>query len=192
MSFLDRWRSTSSHEEPEIEGRSEEDRDIEQPFIDVKTPRECIYKSFPDAPEPCPRCGGSLIQQPQTYLVATRRGRRITDSFMLGSDFGWFCTDCPTVVIDPEDVGEMLAYALPGWDTGEEFTVVGLVDLDAIPEEKEHLPLGGDDNPIPLVEFTNISRGGAGGGSSRQRKRADQERPSRKGKRRRRRRRRRR
>jgi hypothetical protein len=39
----------------------------------------------------------------------------------------------------------------------QEFTVTGIVNSDAIPDEKKHLPLGDDDNPIPLVEFLNIT-----------------------------------
>lgn len=44
-----------------------------------------------------------------------------------------------------------------GHDTDAEFTVLGLVDLESIPEDKRSLPLGGDDNPIPLVKITNMS-----------------------------------
>jgi hypothetical protein len=44
-----------------------------------------------------------------------------------------------------------------GHDTDAEFTVLGLVDLEAVPEDKRSLPFGGDDNPIPLVKFTNMS-----------------------------------
>lgn len=127
-------------------------------MIDISIPRECIYQEFEEQPGPCPRCGGALQQSRQTYLVATRRGRGTTDSFMIGSDVGWFCARCPTVVINPEKVSELLTYQLPHWDVGEQVAVVGIVDLDAVPEEKRHLPLGDDDNPIPLVEFTNISR----------------------------------
>jgi len=127
--------------------------------IDISEPRERIYKSFEDHPGPCPRCGGSLQQSLQTYLVVTRRGSKITDSFIVGSDFGWFCTCCPTVVIDPADVSEMLKHSLPHWDVGNEFALAGIIDLNAVPEEKRHLPLGDDDNPLPLVEFTDISRG---------------------------------
>ena len=29
----------------------------------------------------------------------------------------------------------------------------GLVGLDAIPEHKRHLPIGGAENPVPLIEF---------------------------------------
>ena len=50
------------------------------------------------------------------------------------------------------------ARALPATvDVGPEFAVLGIVNLDAIPPGKQHLPLGGDDNPIPLVEFTRVT-----------------------------------
>jgi len=112
-------------------------------------------------PGPCPRCGGPLQSHSATYLVITQRGEEITDDLIIGDDWGWFCACCPTVVINPEEVKEFLAHGLPKWDTGAEFAVVGLVDLDAIPEEKYDLPLGGENNPIPIVRFTNISDGAA-------------------------------
>jgi len=40
-----------------------------------------------------------------------------------------------------------------------EFAVLGIVDLDAVPEEKAHLSLGDDDNPIPLVAFLQETEG---------------------------------
>jgi hypothetical protein len=125
--------------------------------IDITIPRECIYQEFGGQPGSCPRCGGPLQQSMQTYLVVTRRGEEIADSFFIGNEMGWFCPRCPTVVINPEDVREFLTHGLPKWDIGTEFVVAGIVDLDAIPEEKLHLPLGHEDNPVPLVEFTNVS-----------------------------------
>ncbi len=127
-------------------------------MIDITIPRECIYQEFEGQPGPCPRCGGSLQQSRQTYLVTTQHGEEAADNFMIGGDMGWFCARCPAVVMNPEEVTKYLAHRLPHWDVGEEFVVVGIVDLDAVPKEKHHLPLGGDDNPIPLVEFTNTSR----------------------------------
>lgn len=156
------WRRSSAvPPEQTVEGRMNDSPPPlkEDPSIDITRPRECIYKSFADHPGPCPRCGGSLQQSHQTYLVATRRGSKIADSFLIGSDFGWFCTRCPTVVIDPADVSEVLRYSLPDWDIGTKFAVAGIVNLDAAPEEKEDLPLGDDISLIRLVEFTNISRG---------------------------------
>lgn len=126
-------------------------------MIDFTIPRERIYREFEEQPGPCPRCGGPLQQSRQTYLVVTRRGEEITDSFFIGSDMGWFCPRCPTVVINSEKVNELLTHGMPKWDIGTTFAVAGIIDLDAIPEEKRDLPLGDDDNPIPLVEFTSIS-----------------------------------
>ncbi len=126
-------------------------------MIDITIPRECIYQEFEGQPGPCPRCGGPLQQSSQTYLVITQRGEDMADSFMIGGDIGWCCARCPTVVISPEEVTKFLMQPLPHWDIGEEFTLVGIVDLDAIPEEKHDLPLGDEDNPIPIVEFTNVS-----------------------------------
>ena len=90
-------------------------------------------------------------------MVATRRGRTATDSFMMGSDFGWFCGACPTVVINPQEVAKFLSFGKPDWDTGSEFAVMGVIDLDAVPPDKANLPLGDDDNPIPLVQFTHVA-----------------------------------
>jgi hypothetical protein len=129
----------------------------------------CVYRAFEGEPGTCPRCQGALHQQHQIYSVATRRGNKLTDTFMISSDFGWFCEDCPTVVINPAQVGEMLSFSRPDWDTGDAFAVLGLVDLGAVPKDKEHLPLGDDDNPIPLVEFTAVS-GSPGARQARRRR----------------------
>jgi hypothetical protein len=134
-----------------------------------QTSRVSIYQEFESEPGPCPRCGGTLLQQHQLYVVATRRGKELTDTFMLSGDFGWYCEACPTVVINPAKVGRMLSFSKPGWDTGEEFTVLGLVDLSAVPRARSHLPLGDDDNPIPLVEFTGLpGRPGTGSRATQQ------------------------
>lgn len=165
----------------ELEEPSSEDA----PF-DVSVPRECIYRSFEGQPGPCPRCGGSLQQSYQSYMVGTRRGNDLTDSFVMGNDMGWFCTHCPVVVINPSEVSEHLPYDSPKWDIGEKFVVLGIVDLGAVPQDKRELPLGGDDNPIPLVQFTNISgeltRGQSGWSHGRNRKKVAQKRKQRKAK----------
>jgi hypothetical protein len=126
--------------------------------IDITIPRECIYQRFEERPGPCPRCGGPLQSHSATYLVDTNRGQQSADSLIIGNDMGWFCARCPTVVINPEEVSEFLVHSLPNWNVGTEFAVLGLVDVAAIPEEKGDLPLGGDDNPIPLVAFTNVAQ----------------------------------
>ena len=128
-----------------------------QSKIDLSESRQVVYQTFEGDPGPCPQCGGRLRQSRQTYSVGTRRGRKLVDSFIMGSDFGWYCDDCPAVVINSGQVSEMLGRSMPHWDVGNEFRVEGLVDLDAIPEHKRHLPIGGDDNPVPLIEFQGPS-----------------------------------
>ena len=76
----------------------------------------------------------------------------MADPFFMANDMGWYCADCPTVVIDPEQVSTMLQHPSANWDAGTAFAVVGLVDLDAIPPEQAHLPLDEID-PLPLVRF---------------------------------------
>ena len=78
-------------------------------MINKETPRQAEYRSFRGNPGECPGCGGSdLVNEQQTYMVATRRGRKIADSFVVSGDFGWYCKSCPTVVINRDKVGEML------------------------------------------------------------------------------------
>jgi hypothetical protein len=146
------WRRPT--DQPESEPG--ETRAPSPPELDIKQPRECIYKSFKDDPGPCPRCGSTLRKEYQSYLIATRRGRQSTDSFITGTDFGWLCPACPTLVINPEDVSERLGVGASRWDVGTEFVVLGIVDLDAVPPDKRSRPLGEDDNPVPLVRFSNL------------------------------------
>ncbi|OGG52225.1 MAG: hypothetical protein A3F84_20695 [Candidatus Handelsmanbacteria bacterium RIFCSPLOWO2_12_FULL_64_10] len=100
-----------------------------------------------------------MRQSRQTYLIATYRGNKVADDFIASNEMGWFCGRCPTVVINPSEVRQFLQYSLPHWDVGDEFVMAGIVNLDAVPEDKHELPLGEDDNPIPLVLFTNVSDG---------------------------------
>lgn len=124
--------------------------------IDASVPRKCIYGYFDDNPGPCPDCGSTLQQQRATYLVFTKSGDEETDSFITGNDDGWFCPQCPTLLLDLSGIREGLSIGLPGWNMGDEFAVAGIVDISAIPDDKKHLPLDHPDNPIPLVRFTEI------------------------------------
>jgi hypothetical protein len=121
-----------------------------------KTPRQAIYQSFKGSPGICPRCNGKLVNERKAFAVATRKGGQSADSFIITGDFGWFCRSCPTVVINGDRISEMLRFQKSGWNTGSEYTVLGIVDLDAIPPSKRHLPLGHPNNPVPLVEFHDV------------------------------------
>jgi len=106
---------------------------------DLKNNRRC-----------CPKCGSSLEKKYHSYMVVSEIGGE-RESFITGNDNGYFCRGCPVVVLDEKDFVEPVSVA-----TGSrklKIAVTGIIDLDAVPEDKKHVPLGEDDNPIPLVEF---------------------------------------
>jgi len=105
----------------------------------------------------CPECGGALEREQHPYVAATRRHGEL-DVHVIGNDAGHFCGRCPVVVIDREEFGPFIAIATRGLDDVR-YAVMGIVDLDAVPEDKRNLPFDDDTNPLPLVPFTNL-RGG--------------------------------
>ncbi len=140
-------------------------------MIDKTTPRHVVYSSFKDKPGACPRCSGELVNEYQTYAVETRQGERIADSFIISGNFGWFCKSCPILVINKGEVKKMLSFQKRGWRIGSEDLVLGIVDLDAIPASKRHLPIGDPNNPLPLIIFIDSSQSDKLSGSSSRRKR---------------------
>ena len=79
-------------------------------------------------------------------------------SSITGNDGGFFCPNCLVVVLDT-DVFARYAEVAADFDNKPlaGFTVAGFVDVRSIPEEKRHLPVGGEDNPVPLVPFLNVN-----------------------------------
>ena len=105
-----------------------------------------------DSSSSCPRCGAALIKQFHSYLLIVKEGKNF-QSFVTGNDGGSFCLSCPVVVLDKSKF-EGVAIAGDA-SRSSMFTVVGIIDFDAIPEDKRNIPIGKDDNPIPLVKFIN-------------------------------------
>lgn len=142
-------------------------------MINKTTPRHVVYSSFKDKPGACPRCSSELVNENQTYAVETRQGKRIADSFIVNGDFGWFCKSCPILVINKGEVKKLLSFQKRGWRIGSEYLVLGIVDLDAIPASKRHLPIGDPNNPLPLIKFIDNSQSDkpSSSGSRRKRKR---------------------
>jgi hypothetical protein len=122
----------------------------------IKIQREAIYKNFGGHPGPCPKCGGALEQADLPYMVDTRTGKRLEDFFLISGDFGWYCQSCPVVMLNQAELSKMMDFDKPGWKVGEEFSVLGVMDLDAIPENKRDLPLGSPGTPNVLVKFRNL------------------------------------
>lgn len=105
----------------------------------------------------CPQCKGPLENERHSYffVISTSGG---SGEFITGTDGGFFCSRCPIVVLDVEKFTELAKISVG--EPGEEFNflVVGLVDLDAIPLDKRDVPIGAEDNLVPLVEFINIAK----------------------------------
>ena len=118
--------------------------------IDLFIPRTCYYSRDGDF-STCPECQSALTEHNCTLLLVVKsdidQGEFMTNP--LGSRF---CHNCPTVVLDSDEVEKSATLGIKGED-GIEYFAAGMIDLDAIPEEKKHLELGTDENPIPLIEF---------------------------------------
>ncbi len=122
--------------------------------IDKTIEREVFAHDADDPPDNCPQCNQPLVQDLGPYQVVTRSGQRVADEYTASGDFGYLCPGCATAVIHMPNLAAMLQGAdlKPGWKTGEGFMVVGLVNMDAIPPDQSHVPLG-DLDPYPFVPF---------------------------------------
>ena len=135
----------------------------------ASTPRQMFWSTKVGGMSKCPECRSRLEADSHSYLMMFRDQREF-HPFVVGSRGGHFCPQCPSVVLDKDAFLDYASLVYRG--SAPEFAVLGLVDSDAVPEQKRHLPFG-DDNPIPLVKFTNIySRGKSKGlaGSKRSRR----------------------
>lgn len=124
--------------------------------FDASVPRRMFWSDKLVNKKKCPLCHSTLENEHHSYVMAVRSGGETTP-FITGNDSGAFCPECPVVVLDRkgfERVLERIAER-PDWGISGavQSMVLGIVNMDAIPEDKQHLPLGDDDNPIPIVEF---------------------------------------
>jgi hypothetical protein len=125
--------------------------------FDASIPRKMFWSDKLVNKKKCPLCHSTLENEYHHYIMAIRSGKEIT-TIGSGNEFGAFCPECPVVVLDRkgfERVIKEIVEESPDWEISGpvSFVVVGIVNMDAVPEDKRHLPLGGDDNPIPIVEF---------------------------------------
>ena len=117
--------------------------------IDPAIPRRMYWDYQVADPKRCPKCNAELIQDTQSYAILIDKEKQ-QESYVLGTDGGHFCPECPVVVLDSNNFREML---MADGGNAEHVRVVGLVNLNAIPDDKADEPLGTDDNPVPVVEF---------------------------------------
>ena len=87
----------------------------------------------------CPRCGTSLEKEYHSYIMVVRI-KKENEQFAVGTDGGYFCPECPVVVLDRDKFIELASVGLEsaGYDESSvELAVAGIVDMDAIPQDKK-------------------------------------------------------
>jgi len=118
--------------------------------IDLSIPRRSYFSDECQLTI-CPECGSGLIEESCAILIAA-----ISDSdegeFMTNLSGSHFCNKCPVVVFDRIKVDQGARLGIRG-DKNLRYSVSGILDLDSIPENKRHLVIGSEGNPIPLVHF---------------------------------------
>jgi len=107
----------------------------------------------------CPECGAKPEREYHSYVVGAGEGGEET-RLLVGNNLGAFCPKCDVVVLDTEGFAGEVSLGIAPESGPSNIVVLGIVDIDAIPEEKRDLPLGAEDNPIPLVKFTNLYKSG--------------------------------
>ncbi len=107
---------------------------------------------IPDS-KACPKCRARLEKEYHTYLIAGRKGKE-SEFFITGNDNGYFCPNCAIVVLDYDMFAKLISMYSRNFGFVD-FAVLGIVNIDAIPEDKKSMPIGDEDNPVPLVQFTN-------------------------------------
>ena len=117
-------------------------------------PRKMYWSDDVGGHAACPDCGASLESEHHAYIMVTRQGGAM-DFHLTGNTAGHFCEKCPVVVLDRERFEDFAALVARSTD-GPGFLVMGIVDLDAVPEDRRSMPFDDDRNPVPLVQFTNI------------------------------------
>ncbi len=125
--------------------------------FDPSVPRRMYPSNVIPLRNRCPECGAKLEKEYHCYAVAAGGGAG-EQLLLVGNDLGSFCPKCDVVVLDTEGFAGELSLGVSPEIRASKFVVLGIVDTDAVPEEKKDIPLGTDDNPVPLVKFTNLYR----------------------------------
>lgn len=139
--------------------------------FDASVPRRMFWSDEVVNKKKCPLCHSALENEYHSYAMVVL-SKKETTSFIAGNDCGAFCPECPVVVLDRKGFERVLEGVAqrPDWGISGtlQYVVAGIVNLDAVPEDKRHLPMGDEDTPIPLVEFLSATDMANRGGSRQQ------------------------
>ncbi len=126
-------------------------------ILDASIQRRLYLNEGNEVIESCPACGGKLTEEVLIYLVNAEDEPDELGSYIVSYDHGKYCNSCPVIVINEAHFHDWIFRDVMSRERRRddilEYEILGIVDIDSIPEEKRDLPLGEDDNPIPLVPF---------------------------------------
>ncbi len=118
--------------------------------IDLSIPRRRYYNDKCNLTI-CPECGSDLIEENCTILLCAKSDSD-EGEFMTNLSGSHFCNKCPVVVFDKDKVEQAATLGIRGGNNLR-YLIGGIIDLDSIPDNKKHLEIGCDENPVPLVRF---------------------------------------
>jgi hypothetical protein len=128
------------------------DKPAAPPDLDFQQERTAYHRALDPADLPglaCPACGAAVGAVEGPYLAAALADDgAVLETFLIGGDFVYYCPACPTVVVDTFELNEYIRLAD---DVSGEVYVMGYVDLDAVPESQQELPVSEID--LPLTPF---------------------------------------
>lgn len=118
--------------------------------FDLSIPRRKYYSEVCGLIS-CPECGLPLIEDNCTVIIGAKSD---TDEgeFMSNLTGSRFCESCPVVVFDSDKVEQAAKLGIRG-EKNLRYLIGGIVNFNAIPQEKRHREIGIKGNPIPLVNF---------------------------------------
>lgn len=118
--------------------------------LDISKPRR-RYFSDGYSKDCCPECGLKLVSQSCTIIIVTKSN---TEEIQFATNLNGskFCNRCPVVVFNKDLIEQGARNSMKG-EKNIKHSIIGIIDIQAIPKENQHLELGSDENPIPLVRF---------------------------------------
>ena len=123
---------------------------MENKAIDISLPKRCYYSdSF--SRNCCPECESDLTVKSCTILVVVKSSIDDTQ-YATNLNGSKFCHKCPVVVFNKDLVELGAKNCLPN-APNVRHSIVGIIDIDSIPKEKQYFELGSNENPMPLVRF---------------------------------------
>lgn len=117
---------------------------------DPSLARQMFWSDELKTPGRCPKCESFLENETHVYMIGVREENRIR-SFIARNNGGFFCPQCPTIVLDI-DTFEKINVEGDTSDQLRDINVAGTVDTRKM-SEAEVNALREPSSDIPLVEF---------------------------------------